>query len=212
LGRVASDFSFQGVDDLIAAIGYGKLTVNQILGKLVPQEKLEQKEGLLRDEGKGVLKGFFEKITHRSRDALLIKGIDNVMVRFAGCCNPLPGDKVVGFITRGRGVTVHTEDCRNTLDSDPNRRVDVEWDANKEYSYPVRIRVYSDDKKGILAEISSSISANEANITNARIDTTDEKKAIGVFEVEIRDLNHLKKIIRDLEKLKGVNRVERVRE
>jgi GTP pyrophosphokinase len=134
------------------------------------------------------------------------------MVRFAGCCNPLPGDKVVGFITRGRGVTVHTEDCKNTLDSDPNRRVDVEWDANKEYSYPVRIRVYSDDKKGILAEISSSISANEANITNATLETTDEKKAVGTFEVEIRDLNHLKKIIRGLEKVKGVNRVERVRE
>jgi GTP pyrophosphokinase len=212
LGRVASEFSFQGVDDLIAAIGYGKLTVNQILGKVIPQEKLEQREGSPIAEGKGVLKEFLQKITRQPRDALLIKGIDNVMVRFAGCCNPLPGDKVVGFITRGRGVTVHTEDCRNTLDNDPNRRVDVEWDADKEYSYPVRIRVYSDDKKGILAEISSSISANEANITNARVDTTDEKKAIGIFEVEIRDLKHLKKIIRDVEKVKGVNRVERVRE
>ena len=211
LGKVASEFSFQDVDDLIAAIGYGKLTVNQILGKLVPQEKLVQKEGSPKAEEKGVLKEFIQKITHRSRDALLIKGIDNVMVRFAGCCNPLPGDKVVGFITRGRGVTVHTGDCKNTLDNDPNRRVDVDWDANKEYSYPVRIRVYSDDKKGILAEISSSISANEANITNARLDTTDEKKAIGTFEVEIQDLNHLKKIIRDLGKVKGVNRVERVR-
>ena len=97
------------------------------------------------------------------------------------------------------------------MDNDPNRKVEVEWDSKKEYSYPVRIRVYSDDKKGMLAEISNSISSNEANITNARVDTTDEKKAIGTFEVEIRDLNHLKKVIKGLEKIKGVHRVERMR-
>src|SRR5512136_1279793 len=211
LGRVASEFSFQGVDDLMAAIGYGKLTVNQILGKVVPQEKLEQKEGIPKVEGKGVLKEFLQKITHRSRDALLIKGIDNVMVRFAGCCNPLPGDKVVGFITRGRGVTIHTEDCRHAMDDDPHRKVEVEWDSTKEYSYPVRIRIYSEDKKGLLAEISNSISSTEANIKNARVDTTEDKRAISTFEVEIRDLNHLNKVMRGIEKIKGVHRVERVR-
>jgi guanosine-3',5'-bis(diphosphate) 3'-pyrophosphohydrolase len=132
-------------------------------------------------------------------------------VRFAGCCNPLPGDRVVGFITRGRGVTVHTSDCRNAINIDPHRKVDVEWDATKEYSYPVRIRIFSEDKKGMLAEISASMSSNEANILNARIDTTDDRKAIGTFEVEIRDLHHLKKVLKDLEKIKGVDRVERMR-
>jgi len=88
----------------------------------------------------------------------------------------------------------------------------VEWDSDKEYIYPVRIRVISDDRKGMLAEISSSISANEANITNARVDTSEERVAIGTFEVEIRDLNHLKKVIKGIEKIKGVNRVERMRE
>ncbi len=207
LGKVAGEFSFQEVDDLLAAIGYGKVTANQVMGKIVPQEKMESKE----EVPPGGVKGFIQKITHRSRDALLIKGIDNVMVRFAGCCNPLPGDRVVGFITRGRGVTVHTSDCRNAIDNDPHRKVDVEWDAAKEYSYPVRIRVFSEDKKGMLAEISASISSNEANILNARIDTTDERKAIGTFEVEIRDLHHLKRVLKDLEKIKGVNRVERMR-
>jgi guanosine-3',5'-bis(diphosphate) 3'-pyrophosphohydrolase len=207
LAKAASDFSFQGVDDLLASIGYGKMTANQIIGRLVPQERLERRE---EQEQKG-LKGLIQKITHRSKEALLIKGMDNVMVRFAGCCNPLPGDKVVGFITRGRGVTVHTADCKNTMGTDPHRKIEVEWDAAKEYIYPVRIRVYSEDKKGMLAEISSSISSNEANITNARVDTTDEKKAIGTFEVEIRDLNHLRRVIKGLEKIKGVNRVERIR-
>jgi GTP pyrophosphokinase len=124
----------------------------------------------------------------------------------------LPGDRVVGFITRGRGVTIHTAECRNAVDNDPNRKVEVEWDSDKEYIYPVRIRVISDDRKGMLAEISSSISANEANITNARVDTSEERVAIGTFEVEIRDLNHLKKVIKGIEKIKGVNRVERMRE
>jgi GTP pyrophosphokinase len=208
LARVASEFSFQGVDDLIAAVGYGKVTANQIIGKILPQERLEQQR---EEQEEGRLKHLFKKITRGPKDALLIKGIDNVMVRYAGCCNPLPGDKVVGFITRGRGVTIHAADCQNAMDDDPNRKVEVEWDSTKEYSYPVRIRIYSDDKKGLLAEISTSISSNGANITNARVHTTEEKKAVSTFEMEIRDLNHLKKVIKALEKIKGVDRVERLR-
>jgi GTP pyrophosphokinase len=208
LAKVANEFSYQGVDDLIAAVGYGKVTANQIIGKILPQERLEQQR---EEHEEGRLKGLFKKITRAPKDALLIKGIDNVMVRYAGCCNPLPGDRVVGFITRGRGVTIHAADCQNAMDDDPNRKVEVEWDSTKEYSYPVRIQIYSDDKKGLLAEISNSISSNEANIRNARVDTTEDKKAISTFEVEIRDLNHLKKVIRALEKIKGVHRAERVR-
>jgi len=207
LAKVAGEFSFQGVDDLIAAVGYGKVTTHQIIGKILPQERLEQRE----EQKEGRLKSLIKKITRGPKDALLIKGIDNVMVRYAGCCNPVPGDKVVGFITRGRGVTIHTADCQNALNDDPHRKVEVEWDSTKEYSYPVRIRIYSEDKKGLLAEISSSISSNEANITNARVDTTGEKSAIGTFEVEIRDLNHLKKVFKGLQKIKGVHRVERMR-
>jgi guanosine-3',5'-bis(diphosphate) 3'-pyrophosphohydrolase len=208
LAKVANEFSFQGVDDLIAAVGYGKVTANQIIGKILPQERLEQQR---EEQKEGRLKHLFKKITRSPKDALLIKGIDNVMVRYAGCCNPLPGDRVVGFITRGRGVTIHTTDCQNAMDNDPHRKVEVEWDSTKEYSYPVRIRIYSEDKKGLLAEISASLSSNAANISNARVDTTEEKKAIGTFEIEIRDLNHLKKVIKALEKIKGVNRVERLR-
>ena len=208
LAKAAIEFSFHDVDDLIAAVGYGKVTANQIIGKILPPERLEQKE----EQEEGRLKRLIQKVTRSgSRDALLIKGVDNVVVRYAGCCNPLPGDKVIGFITRGRGVTIHTSDCKNVMDDDPNRKVDVEWDSKKEYNYPVRIRVYSDDKKGMLAEISNSISSNAANITNARVETTDEKKAIGIFEVEIRDLNHLKKVMKALEKIKGVHRAERIR-
>jgi len=208
LAKVAEEFSFQGAEDLIAAVGYGKVTANQIIGKILPPEKLEQKEE--QDESR--LKNLIQKITRTGpKDTLLIKGIDNVMVRYAGCCNPVPGDKVVGFITRGRGVTIHSIDCQSVVDEDSNRKVEVEWDSTKEYSYPVRIRIYSDDKKGLLAEISSSIASNEANITNARVETTDDRRAVGTFELQIRDLNHLKKVIKGLEKIKGIHRVERMK-
>ena len=208
LAKVAGEFSFQEAEELIAAVGYGKVTANQIIGKLLPPERLEQKE----EQEESRLKSLLHKITRAGpKDALLIKGIDNVMVRYAGCCNPVPGDRVVGFITRGRGVTIHTVDCQSVVDEDPNRKVEVEWDSTKGYSYPVRIRIYSDDKKGLLAEISSSFASNEANITNASVETTDDRKAIGTFELQIRDLNHLKKVIKSLEKIKGVHRVERMR-
>jgi guanosine-3',5'-bis(diphosphate) 3'-pyrophosphohydrolase len=208
LAKVANEFSYQGVEDLIAAVGYGKVTANQVIGKILPQEKLDQQKEELQE---GRLKHLLQKITHGPKDALLIKGIDNVMVRYAGCCNPVPGDKVVGFITRGRGVTIHTADCQNAMDDDPHRKVEVEWDSTKEYSYPVRIRIYSEDKKGLLGDISNSISSNGANIKNARVDTTEDKKAVSTFEVEIRDLNHLNKVIKALGKIKGVRQVERMR-
>ncbi len=208
LAKVANEFSYQGVEDLIAAVGYGKVTANQVIGKILPQEKLDQQKEELQE---GRLKHLIQKITRGPKDALLIRGIDNVMVRYAGCCNPVPGDKVVGFITRGRGVTIHTADCQNAMDDDPHRKVEVEWDSTKEYSYPVPIRIYSEDKKGLLGEISNSISSNGANIRNARVDTTEDKKAVSTFEVEIRDLNHLNKVIRALGKIKGVRQVERMR-
>jgi GTP pyrophosphokinase len=208
LGKVASEFSFQGVEDLIASVGYGKITANQIIGKLLPQEESGQQREELRE---GRFRSLVQKITRSPKDALLIKGIDNVMVRYAGCCNPVPGDKVIGFITRGRGVTIHTADCQNAMDDDPHRKVEVEWDSTKEYIYPVRIRIYSEDKKGLLAEISHSLSSNKANIKNAKVDTTEDKNAISTFEVEIQDLNHLNKVIRAIEKIKGIHRVERMR-
>jgi len=208
LAKVADEFSFQAVDDLIAAVGYGKMTANQIIGKILPQERLEEQQ---KEQKEGRLKHLIKKITRGPRDALLIKGVDNVLVRYAGCCNPLPGDKVVGFITRGRGVTIHASDCQNAMNDDPHRRVEVEWDSTKEYSYPVRIRIFSGDKKGLLAEISNAISSHEANIKNATVSTTDDQSAISTFEVEIRDLNHLNRVIKGLEKIKGVNRVERIR-
>ncbi len=204
--KVATDFSFHEVDDLLAAIGYGKISANQVIGRLVPSEKLEKEE--TKEETR--LTRLIKRVTKKPHDAIIVKGIEDVMIRFAGCCNPVPGDSVVGYITRGRGVTVHAADCSSVLSDDSERRVDVEWDLHKDYSHPVRIRVISSDRKGLLADISVSITSNQANIVNAQV-STKEDRAVGTFQIEIRDLKHLRQITRSLEKIKGVLQVKRLR-
>jgi GTP pyrophosphokinase len=205
--KVVNDFGFQAADDLMASVGYGKISPKQIVGKLVPPEKLEA--GGKKKESP------IEKIIHlvqkKPQDAIKIKGVDDMMLRFASCCNPLPGDRITGFITRGRGITIHTADCSNVLNSDPQRKVKVEWDVKHKQTHSVRIRVICTDRKGLLADISSSISSHEANITNAQLNTTENKRAICTFAVEIKDLNHLRKIIASLEKIKGIVTAERLK-
>ncbi len=206
MARVASDFSFHEVDDLLAAVGYGKISANQVIGRLVPSEKLEKEKA--REETR--LARLIKRVTKKPHDAIVVKGVEDVMIRFAGCCNPVPGDRVVGYITRGRGVTIHAADCGSVLSDDSERRVDVEWDLGKDYSHPVRIRVVSSDRKGLLADISSSLTSHKANIVNAQVITQDDR-AIGTFQIEIRDLKHLQQITRSLEKVKGVLQVKRLR-
>jgi GTP pyrophosphokinase len=205
--KVLNDFGLKSVDELMASVGYGKVSPKQIVGKLVPPEKLET--GGKKKESP------IEKIIHlvqkKPQDAIKIKGVDDMMTRFASCCNPLPGDRITGFITRGRGITIHTADCSNVLNNDPQRKVKVEWDVKHKQTHPVRIRVTCADRKGLLADISSAISSHGANITNATLNTTENRRAICTFAVEIKDLNHLRKIIASLEKIKGMVTVERLK-
>jgi guanosine-3',5'-bis(diphosphate) 3'-pyrophosphohydrolase len=205
--KVASDFGFQTVDDLMASVGYGKISSKQILGKLLPPEKLEGRD----KKRESPLEKIIHLVKRGPQDAIQIKGVDDMMVRFASCCNPLPGDRITGFITRGRGITIHTANCSNVLDNDPQRKVKVEWDLRHKQVHPVRIRVICTDRKGLLVDISSSITSNEANITNAQLNTTQDKRAICTFAVEIKDLNHLRRVIASLEKIKGIVAVERLK-
>jgi GTP pyrophosphokinase len=139
-----------------------------------------------------------------------LNGIDDVLVRFGRCCNPVPGDAIVGFITRGRGVTVHTVTCDKILGIDPERRVDVSWDVRGEFRRPVSLRVISLDKPGILAKISQTISDGGVNISSASCKTTPGEKAVNDFEVTIADVKQLNSVMRSIEKVEGVQSVRRV--
>jgi len=205
--RVAVEFGFVAEDDLMAAVGYGKLSCIQIAGKLAPAGKLE----LPKEKSESRVEKFFDKLKGKSSSAIQISGVDDVMVRFGKCCNPLPGDEIVGFITRGRGVTVHSADCAVALGSDPERRIEVAWNRDKKAALPVRIKVACHDQKGILANISQAITNCEANITSAHIQSTVDRMGVNIFEVEVTDLEHLRRVMNSIHKLNGVTNVERLR-
>jgi GTP pyrophosphokinase len=205
--KLAVEFGLVAEDDLMAAVGYGKLSFHQLAGKLIPAEKLEQQQE--RKESR--VGKIIEKLTRKSSSAIQINGVDDVLVRFGKCCNPVPGDDIVGFITRGRGVTVHTADCPLARESDPERRVDITWNRDKRAALPVKIRVSCHDEKGILANISLAITNCEANISSANIQSTVDKRGINNFEIEVTDLDHLNKVMKSIMQIKGVTKVERLK-
>ncbi|NVN90813.1 MAG: bifunctional (p)ppGpp synthetase/guanosine-3',5'-bis(diphosphate) 3'-pyrophosphohydrolase [Desulfuromonadales bacterium] len=205
--KIAGEFGFGGDDDLLAAVGYGRITPNQIIGKLLPDEKLHE-----RAERKETRQGAASKLREKtSTEAVEINGVDDVLVRFGKCCNPLPGDPIIGFITRGKGVTIHTADCKFALENDPERRIDVTWNKGKTSVLPVKIRVLCHDVKGILAGISLAIANCEANIVSALIQSTVDKRGENIFEVNVADLAHLQKVMNTVMKVKGVISVERIK-
>ena len=206
LSDAVHELGFQTSEDLLAGVGYGKVSLGQIIGRVVPHEKLKAEPSKPGRIGK-----VLEKIRKKPSSAIKIHGVEDIMVRFAKCCNPLPGDPVVGFITRGRGVTVHTTDCPHGLEADPERRIEVEWDMKKKASRPAKIRVFCVDQKGMLAGITGAITNSEANIISANVQSTDDHKGLNTFEVDVQDLDHLNRVINALLKVKGVYRVERMR-
>jgi GTP diphosphokinase / guanosine-3',5'-bis(diphosphate) 3'-diphosphatase len=211
LQRIAENFGFRTVQDLLSAVGYGKISPSKIITRINPKEKEEKKES--EEEKKpGMLQRFFQaaKTKTPDRHVVKVKGVEDILVRFARCCNPVPGDPVTGFITRGRGISVHSRNCPKVFDSDPHRLVDIEWDLSSQSTRSARIRIVCEDRAGLLADMSQVIKEQKVNITRAQIGTTRDKKAVCHFTVAISSLNQLKQVISTLEGVPGVILVERV--
>jgi GTP pyrophosphokinase len=187
------------------AVGYGRVSALQVVHRLLPPEVIEERKQKSKP-GTPVLR----KPRH---DGIKVQGLNDILVNFARCCHPLPGDSIVGYITRGRGVTVHTTECLSVdkLEYDPERRVEVEWDVQQETTHPARITVVTYDQQGVLASVSSAITACNGNISRASVITSQDKKAYLEFTVDIRDITHLNEIIHRVENLRGVLSVERVK-
>jgi GTP pyrophosphokinase len=203
--KLVSDLGFPAIDDLLAAIGYGKSSVQPILYRLAPSALLEPPERP---------KTATAPRTPKTEQGVRIRGVDDLLVRFARCCNPLPGDAIVGFITRGRGLTVHTRDCLTVAKSvlDRERLINVEWDIEEPATRPVRIAVYiGRDRPGLLSEITGAISSKNGNITKAEVTVTDDRRGINNFVVEVADLEQLQKIMAAIRDVPDVINVERVR-
>ena len=206
--RAASDLGYPTADDVLAAVGYGKASVHQLLNKIAPGATLETVERPKTTPG----------TRPKTEHGVRIRGVDDLLVRFAKCCNPLPGDQIVGFITRGRGLTVHARDCLTVVKSvlDRERLVNVEWDGGEPTQEPakrpVRIAVYiGRDRPGLLSEITGAISSRNGNITKAEVEVTDDRRGINNFVVEVEDLRQLQDIMASIRDVPDVINVERVR-
>ncbi len=207
LKKIANEYGFNSEDDLLAAMGYGKVSAGQVIAKLVPEERLQARQ----DQKESRIASVINKLKGKSSSAVEVGGMEDIMIRYAKCCNPLPGDEIVGFITRGQGVTIHTSDCPFVTESDPERRIDVTWAKGKSAALPVKLRVFCLDEKGILANMTMAITNAEANIVSAQIKSTVDKRGENIFELNVTDLSHLNKVMNALLKVKGVIKVERIK-
>ncbi len=202
---VVHRFSLNSVDDLLANIGYGKVSAKQVLNRLVPHL------GIKEDKTEGLVQKVVHKIKRKKGDkGIKVEGMSDMLIRFAKCCHPLAGESVIGYITRGRGVTIHSRKCRHIRNVDPDRLVEVEWEPSKDMSYLARLKVTNIAKKGMLSHLSTIFTQNEANILDASVQTTIDKKGISIFTIEVSGYDQLRDIILKIKKIKEVLKVERI--
>jgi GTP diphosphokinase / guanosine-3',5'-bis(diphosphate) 3'-diphosphatase len=201
---------FSSVDEMLADIGYGKTQADKVTEKIYPPEAPEEK----KREPDNRLGQIWEKIAHRGKTGVVLDGIGDVMVTYARCCNPVPGDPIVGFVTRGRGLSVHTRDCNRIDHLEPERQIDVRWSTDTEVPdssrRSVSVKVYCTDKPGLLANISQSFSQAGVNISQAQCVTTEDRRAVNTFEVIVSNSEQLKRAMKNIEKIRGVYKVERI--
>jgi guanosine-3',5'-bis(diphosphate) 3'-pyrophosphohydrolase len=203
--EVGADFGFKAIDDLVANVGYGKITPLQVVRKFAPKLEPEEDQDSIfnRLVGRVVRK-------KKLKAGVLVKGVDDILIRFGKCCQPVPGDPVIGYITRGYGVTVHRTNCINALRMNPDRQIEVEWNQEKSETYPVKIRIISQDRVGLLADVVGNISKFGANILNASSEIRENKMVDSYFTIGVENTNHLEKILSAVRKVKLVQDVKRV--
>jgi GTP pyrophosphokinase len=204
LKELAESGKYQSIEGLFVALGYGKTTASQVVEKVAPDQKP------IPEEKPSMLGSLFKRTVRRSTGGVMVQGIDDVLVRFAKCCTPLPGEAIVGFVTRGKGITVHNTRCSRAIDLDPARRIDVTWDTNGSFVRPVALRILTSDRPGILATISQAFSENGVNISQANCKVTGEDRAVNTFEVLIKDAEQLRKVVAQIKGVRGVLGVERL--
>jgi GTP pyrophosphokinase len=204
-----SELGAQKADDVFAAIGYGKLQPRQVFVKIIPDDKLREKPP------DGPVTSVVRRVLGTGEEKIKVRGFDDLMVFRARCCNPIRGEKIVGYITRGKGVSVHSATCPNVVNLlyDPERRIEVEWDkmavTDTAARYTVKLTMEVEDRKGLLAAVSAKIADLNTNIKNMEARTDQDRRARLDMTVEISDLKHLEKVIKSLKGVEGVLGVER---
>ena len=202
------DNGFRDHEGLMSAFGYGKLLPEEVLKLVLPKEKFETEKV---EEQESRLSRLMRKMTRRSISQVKVNGISDMLIHFGGCCGPVPGDSVMGYVTRGKGISVHVSDCPKLLATDPDRRIPVEWDTSGPIYRIAKLKIICSDRPGMLKGMTEAITSHGVNISQAASKTTNEHNAVNIFDVEITGVDQLRKIIKSLEKLKGIISVERLR-
>jgi GTP diphosphokinase / guanosine-3',5'-bis(diphosphate) 3'-diphosphatase len=201
--KAVSHFGYKSADDLIASVGYGKITPLQIIRRIEPKSEAEPDANLLDK--------IIDKVRKKKdKSGVTVKGLDDILVRFGKCCQPVPGDNITGYITQGQGVTIHRTNCVNALKMNPERQIEVAWDDAIGDTYPVRIVVRSMDRVGLLADLAGVMSKIGANIVSANTEVHDDKTVDGFFTVHVGDIEHLDRLTAAMRKVKGVLKVRRL--
>jgi GTP pyrophosphokinase len=198
----------QRLDDLFVALGYGKVSVRQVLARLLPPEKLERPPAA--EKARPVVDAV-KRLLRRSEERIKVKGTDDLLVFRAKCCNPIMGEPIVGYITRGKGVSVHSQNCPNVtnLVYDPDRRIAVEWEQGAEGGYEVHLAVDLEDRPGALAAVTAVLAAMQTDVRDASVRTFDDQTASIELTVRINDLKHLDKVVKSVRAVSGVIEVAR---
>ena len=208
LERVAAEYGMGKVEDLYAALGYGKFSARQVLQKSVPEQVVEEPPAppVYEVPAPG---------PRRDDDSVIkVHGLDDVMVYRAKCCNPIKGDAIVGYVTRGKGIAVHSRACPNVqnLIYDSERKIEVEWERNLTDTFPVRIIVKTDDRPGLLHQLTSILANESTNVRSleARTDFSSDNDAASIeMTVDVRDKKQLEKLCSAMRRISGVRDVER---
>ncbi len=201
---LAMGLNFEGSEAMFSALGRGNLSVKHLLSKLVPSEEKKK-------TGPSIIQRFVDKARGGSR-GIKVGGLRNMAFRFARCCQPVPGEQIVGFVTRGRGISIHRADCANALQIgiENERKLEVEWDVDKDQSFMVKLEVLVEDRKNMLKDIAEAIADADTNVRGAEI-KGGESVASGSFVIEVKNLGHLNKTVKRVKKVKGVIQVERAK-
>lgn len=202
----------KSLDEYYVSLGYGRSDIHMLVKEVFPDKYQEENQQEEEENDESFLNRVFKSAKKKKKkDSLIVvDGIGDVLVRYAKCCNPIPGDPIVGLISRGRGVTVHKATCSAVFEVDRRRHIDVEWSKTTHGIANARVRIVSMDIPGLLTKVSEAFGQANINIINARIRTTKDQKAVFHFDVQVKDLQHLTLVIQGIQKIKGVIGVERI--
>jgi len=196
------------VEDLLAGIGFGRVSCRNVLKRIDPQRVEKVPEEAVESK----LTRMVNKVLRRSDEAIQVRGHDDLLVYRARCCSPIRGEEIIGYITVGRGISVHSVSCPKveSLLLNPERQVEVEWTREGQgVTYPVRLLISTEDRTGVLADITSAVSGIDTNIVNVTAGTVDSRYGLIDMTVEICDVQHLEKIMKYIKAVDGVHEVER---